>query len=343
MEENIWIPSTDLSNLEVYKGFEFDQISTDLFGNSRSETNSVGAINPGSNEHKPNTMDMTRYGTDWYDPSPASSDPNVLSAGTSEELVKALANAGEGDIIELTSDHYEIDASLAITKNLTIQSADTVNKSTISFIGETETPAFEMNPKGQLILRSVILRGTGENYAFASLRENMSSLYNLKVIDSEISDFDHVLKAYKYSFSEHIRFQSTIIKDCKNGLDLSGEDDNRGEYNAENLSVINCRFENVDENVVNYYRGGYDESTVGGNLLIHGSEFKQCGKKEKSGVLINTYGIINVDISENEFQNNPVKLVAVLWGAKNNTHSDNRMDNSGEIVVEQNLPQKLMY
>ena len=99
----------------------------------------------------------------------------------------------------------------------------------------------------------------------------------------------------------------------------------------------------VSKNVIDYYRGGYDESTIGGNLLVTNSTFTNCGAKEENGILINTRGIINVDISKNEFQNNPVKLVALLWGAKNNSHSENQISNSGEIRVEENLKMKLMY
>ena len=232
---------------------------------------------------------------------------------------------------------------LKINKKLSIQSADTVNKSTISYIGAAETPAFEMNPKGQLILKSVLLQGSGENYAFASLKENMSSLYNLEVKDTEISHFDFVLKAYKHSFSEYIKFQSTVIKNCKNGLELSGEDDDRGEYNAENIYLLDSRFDRVNQNVIDYYRGGYDESTVGGNLVVKGCTFINSGASEKSGILINTYGIINVNMANNHFVNNPVDLVARLWGAKNNSESDNTVENSGRIITEQNLPLKLMY
>jgi poly(beta-D-mannuronate) lyase len=171
----------------------------------------------------------------------------------------------------------------------------------------------------------------------------MSSLYNLTVQNCEISNFDYVLKAYKYSFSEYIKFKSTGIKNCNNGLELSAENDDRGEYNAENIFIIDCRFEGVDQNVIDYYRGGYDESTVGGNLLIEGSTFTNCGSNGKNDILINTYGIINVEISNNTFVDNQVQLVARLWGAKNNIASDNTIRNSGEIITEQNLPLKLMY
>jgi len=342
LEENIWIPSTDLREIEVHNGFEFDQITKDVLGNSRTKNNSIGAIN-GTNLQPANIMDLSKYGPNWYDSTLTKGDSKTHQASTSKELTEAIKIANNGDIVELTSDQYEITTPLKINKHLTIQSAKTTNKPTISYTGSTGTPAFEMNPKGQLTLRLVVLQGTGDNYAFASLKENMSSLYNLTVKNVDISNFDVVLKAYKYSFSEYIQFESTTIKHCNNGLDLSSEDDDRGEYNAENLYILNCHFEKIDQNVINYYRGGYDESTVGGNLVVKESTFTKSGDKDKTNILLNTYGIINVKLSGNIFQDNKVKLVVRLWGAKNNSAANNTIENSGEIITEQNLPLKLMY
>lgn len=342
LEKNIWVPSSDLSEIAPYYGFEFDQIDKDIFGNDRSVNNSIGAAIPKSSQSS-NIMDQSKYGPDWYNPSPGEADAETHIVGTSDELNAAVERAKNGDIIELTADIYAIELPLKIDKKLTIQSADSVNKSTISYTGSSGTPAFEMNPKGDLTLRSVRLEGNKKNYAFASLRENMSSLYNLKVNDSEISNFDFVLKTYKYSFAEYIKFKSTIIKNCNNGLELTGEVDDRGDYNAENLYIIDSQFDGVRKNVINYYRGGYDESTVGGNLVVKGCTFTNSGMDEENGVLLNTYGIINVKILENTFRNNKVKLIARLWGAKNNTESNNDIENSGKIISEQNLPLKLIY
>jgi len=343
LEENIFTPSNDLPDFELYNGFEFDQITKDLFGDERANKNDVGAI-AGTPAGKPNLMDVSQYGPDWY-PLKSAKDINakIHAVGSVSELETAVKKAKSGDTIILTTDRYELKSSLKIDKMLTLKFADTNKKATINFTGAAETPAFEMNPKGQLTLKNINLKGTNSQYAFASLQENMSSLYNLNVVDCEISDFDYVLKAYKYSFSEYIKFQSTSIKNCANGLELAAEDDDKGDYNAENIFIDNCRFEGVAKNVIDYYRGGYDESTVGGNLKVTNSSFTKCGSKEENGVLINTYGIINVNISENTFKNNKVKQVARLWGAKNNSHSDNVIENSGELIVEQNLPLKLMY
>ena len=160
---------------------------------------------------------------------------------------------------------------------------------------------------------------------------------------TEISNFDYVLKAYKYSFAEYIKFEGSAIRNCNNGLELSAEDDDKGDYNAENVFIVKTQFDAVRKNVIDYYRGGYDESTVGGTLVVKGCSFMNSGGAESNGILLNTYGIVNVDISGNTFRNNPVKLVARLWGAKNNTHSDNTIENSGRLIVEQNLPLKLLY
>ena len=312
IEEHIWIPPSSISDFEVHAGFDFEKITNDVFRNSRKDKNAIGATN-GSTINKLNLMDYDKYGPDWYDPNPAQTESKSYTANNVQELVNHLKSADDGDAIELTAKSLELQSSLKINKNITIQSAPSVEKTTISYKGPAGTPAFEMHPNGQLTLTSVALEGTGNNMAFASLTENMSSLYNLKVENCEISNFDHLLKAYKNSFSEYIEFKSTSIRDCKNGISLSSEDDDRGEYNVENLFIEDCKFERVHKSVINYYRGGYDESTVGGNLIIKGSTFTQSGKNEANSILINNYGIINVDISNNKFENNPVKMIARLW------------------------------
>lgn len=343
LEENVLVPTNNLPDFKLYNGFEFDQIKEDLFGNSRTNTNSVGAI-ANASVPKSNLMDVSKYGPDWYTLN-NSEDINAKThaVATSSELEKAVQDAQSSDTIILTAERYEMKSPLKIDKKLTIKSADANNNVNIVYKGAAETPVFEMNPKGELLLISVALEGNGENYAFAPLKENMSSLYNLEVRNSEISNFEYVLRGYKYSFSEYIKMKSTLIKNCDNGLELSAEDDGLGEYNAENIVIADCRFDNIGKNIIDYYRGGYDESTVGGNLVVTSSTFTQCGAGEEDGILINTYGIINVNISGNKFIDNKVKFVARLWGAKNNTHSDNNIEKSGALIVEQNLPLKLMY
>jgi len=84
-----------------------------------------------------------------------------------------------------------------------------------------------------------------------------------------------VLKVYKESFAERITFKNTSISNCENGIELSEETNDKGDYNTEYLTINNCNFNNIKANVIDYYRGGYDESTIGGNLLVSNSTFQK--------------------------------------------------------------------
>ena len=342
IEDDIWAPAKSVAGVDIYEGFEFDQFNQDLFGASRSENNSIGAI-VGMPRLKPSIMDRSKYGTDWFAADQSSGVSVTHTVKTSMDLEKAISKANDGDVIELAKGNYNIMSSLKIDKRLTIKSEKSDSKVKLNYMGDSNTALFEMNPKGNLSINGLVLNGEKSHNAFASLKENMSSLYNLDVFNCRIEGFNYILKAYKYSFSEYINFRSTSFKNCSNGIELSEEVEDKGEYNAENITIVDCSFENIDQNVIDYYRGGYDESTVGGNLILKNSKFSNCGKNEKSKILLSTYGIINVDISDNMFRDNDVELVVRLWGAKNNTHSNNSIKNSGKIVVEENLKLNLLY
>ncbi len=339
--ESIFVPS-NLPELEVFNGFDFSTIEKDLFGNERKDKNSIGAV-AGSLTTDPMILDKKKYGPDWF----SNEKPEVVaethSASKAADISTKLAAAKDGDIIELAAGTYEVNNSLLINKKITIRSADPNNKANIVYSGASNSPAFEMNPYGNLNLENIVLSGKGSQYAFATLKKNMSSLYNLTVTNCEISNFQYVLKAYKESMADEIVFTKTSLKDCANGIELSEETNDKGDYNVEFLTINDCQFDNIKSNVIDYYRGGYDESTIGGNLLVQNSTFTNCGAQESNGILLNTRGIINVNIANNTFKNNRVKLVALLWGAKNNSHSENEVSNSGKILVQENLKLKLMY
>ena len=343
VNEYLFAPTGVPADTEIYAGFDFETIEKDLFGNARTaDNNSIGAINQ-SNLSDPNVLEKSKYGPSWFSNEKATSEPQTIAVSAEGELATKIETASDGDIIALAAGVYNINTSLIINKKITIQSESPENKAQIIYSGAANTPAFEMQPKGNLIVKDMILTGKNDQYAFSNLKENMSSLYNLSVSNSEISDFNYVLKAYKETFADAITFTNSTLKNCQNGIELSAETNDKGDYNVEFLTIDNCQFDNIQKNVIDYYRGGYDESTIGGNLLLTNSTFTNCGAQEENGILLNTRGIINVDISKNTFKNNRVKLVALLWGAKNNSHSDNEVVSSGKIVVQDNLELSLIY
>ncbi len=342
VNDYLFTPTKIEKDATVYSGFDFEKIDKDLMGNARTDkSNAVGAMNQ-TITSDPQILNKEKYGPSWFTNEKPAAAPQTLTASATD-LVAKIAQANDGDIIALTDGVYNLTEPIIINKKITIQSKDAANKAQIVYAGAAQTPAFEMHPKGNLTLQQVNLSGNNKVYAFASLQENMSSLYNLSIADVEISNFDYVLKAYKETFADAITVSNSVLKNCQNGIELSAETNDKGDYNVEFLTIDNCQFEHIKKNVIDYYRGGYDESTIGGNLLVTNSTFTNCGGQEENGILLNTRGIINVDISKNTFKDNPVKLIALLWGAKNNQHSANEIVNSGKILVQENIALKLIY
>ncbi len=339
LTDNIFIPVGIPDDFEAFNGFDFDTVETDLLGVSRKDDKSIGAIT-GKNVTKPNILDKSKYGASWYSNVVEAREPITHKVSEVEDLQTKINEASSGDIIALSEGTYIVNESLVINKSITIQSEGKVK---VVYAGAANTPLFSLQPYGKLTAHNVVLKGNNSNYAFASLKENMSNHFGLSVSECEISNFNYVLKAYKESFAERVTFENTSISDCENGIELSEEKNDKGDYNTEYLTINNCNFDNVKQNVVDYYRGGYDESTIGGNLLVSNSTFTNCGAKEKNRRLLNHNGIINVNITKNTFKNNPVQFVSILWGAKNNMESENTLSNSGQLKTEENLVMTLMY
>ena len=341
ISDNMYIPTGIPNDFEAFNGFDFNTIETDLLRVSRKDNNSIGAI-IGKDVFNPNILDKSKYGTTWFSNEVEARDPVIHTVTNTEELQTKINRASNGDVISLIKGVYNIDKSVVINKTLTIQSEPDA-KAQLIFSGASNTPLFSLQPKGKLTINNIVLKGNISNYAFASLKQNMSNHFGLTVSNSEISNFNYVLKAYKESFAERITFENTTISNCENGIELSEEKNDKGDYNTEYLTINNCNFNTIKANVIDYYRGGYDESTIGGNLLLTNSTFINCGAKEKNKRLLNHNGIVNVNITKNTFKNNPVQFVSILWGAKNNVESDNNLMNSGQIKTEENLVMTMMY
>jgi len=336
----LYVPTANQS--DVFSGFDFETIQKDLFGKTRENANAIGAIEFPVDKSK-GQINKNDFGAGWFSDENEKPVSKTITVRSEKELIEAISKAKSGTTIELKKGIYNLDQPLVIDKRIAIRSKDKKQSATIVYSGQTNTPSFLMTPNGNLTVDDVVLRGGNTQHAFATKEKEMTSAYNLKVKNTDISGFDFVLKAYKDSFADTISIDHSIIKNCKNGISLASETDDFGEYNAEFVYLTNTKFEAVQNAVLDYYRGGYDESTIGGNLVFENNTVSNCGATEISGVLLKTRGIIQVAISNNRFSNNAIKFIAVLWGEKGQEPKNNNVQNSGEFKTEQNLKLKMMY
>ena len=323
----------------MYNGFGFDQIDEDLFGNKREDLNRIGAISNVNDVSE--LLDKSNYGTSWFNANPSKPETKIIKVSNTLQLTRAIQNSNGGDTIELASGNYEIEEVYAFAKAITLLANSNGDKPILTF--KNTTKGFELRPRAKLKLKNIILRGTTATDAFATLDKNMGQSYELWLDNVEIEGFKSILETSKASFADTIAIKNSIIKNTRRGIQLNKETNDKGDYNAGFVFIEDTSFENIGMNVLDYYRGGYDESTIGGNLLIKGNTFNNCGAQEKSNILLKTRGIVNVRLEDNTFRNNPVKTVVVLWGEKGQRPVNNIVVNSGEIKVVQNLKLKLVY
>ncbi|WP_299837673.1 chondroitinase-B domain-containing protein [uncultured Tenacibaculum sp.] len=334
-----WLQIPENLNTKAYDGFDFNRnITHDLFGNLR-QGNSIGAIS--AKENATGKINIKEYGTDWYNSQDENLEVTEIEVANTEELKSAIEKAIDGTVISLTAKAYEIKENIAIKNDIKITSKNTSEKSKLVF--KTGALGFVLHPKSYLKLNNVAVTGTNVQKAFTTLEKDMSFPYNLEIVDAEIKNFKTILEVSKGSFADEITIQNSVLKDCKTGILLNKETNDKGDYNVEFLTIENSTFSNIQNEVVNYYRGGYDESTIGGNLKLKNNSFTNCGKSDQEHILIKTRGIINMIFEGNTFKNNPVKYVTILWGAKGQKGVDNTIKNSGVLKVQENLSQKLIY
>ena len=257
-------------------------------------------------------------------------------------LEKAVKKAKEKTKLILASGDYLLDRSVVISDNISII-GEGAEKTIISFNPAAEKNSnylFRVESGARLSFENVNL--TAKNtaavkYAIVSPKEDTPGSYSIFVNRSIISDFTNaeggsVIKVSKGTFADTIKISNSILRNNFRGINLSSEKDDTGKYNSENVILENTVFIDFSQWVLNYYRGGNDESTVGGNLVVDHCIFTRTGTTEKDMVFQNK-GIVNVKITNSVFFDNPKVANPIRLNGKNNSIKNSVIYNSGEMKL----------
>jgi poly(beta-D-mannuronate) lyase len=260
--------------------------------------------------------------------------------GTLEAAVKkAKGNAK----FVLASGKYELERAIIIKGNITIEGENANDKPVVAVAsGLEKTPGyiFKSDSGSRLTVNNVVLSckdNAEAKYAFSSPSEDTPGSYSIYINNSEVSDFNNtdggaIFRAAKGTLADTIKVSNSTLKNCFRGFNLSYEKDDKGKYNAENIIFENSVFTNFSQWVLHYYRGGNDESTIGGNLQVNHCVFNKIGSKDKDLVL-QTKGIVNVTIQNTVFYDNPTVVNPLRLDGKNNSISNSVIYNSGEVKL----------
>ncbi len=292
------------------------------------------------------TKDMT--GVSWFPKTepiiPFQSGVKTSVSPKEGALYEAVQDAGAGDILVLKSGTYVVRKFLKLDKPLTIKAKGEVN---LSF---ERSALFEILDGGSLQIMGLNISGKDapDNAGNSVIRTSpyaMLENYRLEIKNTNFTDMDvnhsfNIISAAKGTFADNIVIENVAFQDVTGAiLKLDKESDDYGIYNAEYVTITNSRFDNVQGALVDYYRGGTDESTFGPHFTLIGSDLKNVGdgKRNKSKASIHLHGVQVTSMMGNTFENSQPFLINHTVGEPKTKIYDNVFINTqAPIVTELN-------
>ena len=297
-------------------------------------------------ELKVTTKDMT--GVSWYpktEPAIAFGSGKAISIEPGDRVLSAaIKEAQAGDTIVLSPGNYVAGKFLLVDKPLTFKG----NGSTkITFERST---LFEIRDGGSLQLQDLEISGDDSpDYAGNSVIRtspySMMENYRLDISGVKFTDLDtnhsfNILSAAKNTFADYITVRDSSFENVTGAVfKLDKEDDDYGIYNAEYLTISNTSFKNIGGDIVDYYRGGRDESTFGPHFSLTGSSFDNVGfdKRNSSKSSLLLHGVQVTDIANNTFTNSaPFVINHTVGEPKTKVKNNNFVKTSAPVVAELN-------
>jgi len=264
------------------------------------------------------TKEMT--GVSWYPKTepivPFQSGRTLNVTDAQGALFSAIKSAEAGDTVLLSPGNYVVSKFLKLGKPLTLKANGDVN---LSF---ERSALFEILDGGSLQIIGLNISGKDApdykgNAVIRTSPYAMLQNYRLEIIDTGFSDLDvnqsfNVISAAKGTFADNILIKNSSFETVSGAvLKLDTENDDYGIYNAEYLTIENSTFKDIEGALVDYYRGGRDESTFGPHFNMTGSELVNvgAGERNKSKASIHLHGVQVTNISGNSFENSASFLI----------------------------------
>lgn len=258
-------------------------------------------------------------GVSWY---PKPEHRSKFSGGVETQVqagqgafAAAVRDSAAGDTLILAAGDYTVERILEIKHPLTIKSAAGSSSVRIDY---QRGALFEIQDGGSLSLQGLSISGakTPDSTGNALVRTQRGSMLHnyellvddLNVVDLNVNNSFNFLTVAKSTFADRIEIRnSNFARITGDILKLDAENDDFGIYNSEYVIIENSSFDAVQGALVNYYRGGTDESTFGPHFMLTGSVLNQVGNgsRNKSGASILLHGLQVTDISNNRISKSP--------------------------------------
>ncbi len=229
----------------------------------------------------------------------------AVASGT-DTLLEAIRNSSSGDILVLENGGEYVMTKYALVDHPLTIMTEAGDKAAI--MSERQS-FFRIQNGGALMFKNVLFDGasspdqSGNNVITTTYAMNKN--YALVIEDCEVRDLDknhsfNFIKPAKYTFADSVVIVNSKFTNVTGSvLTLDMEVEDIGNYNAENVKIINSVFTDVKHEVANVYRGGTDESTFGPIMTVKDIEITNCGhgQRNNADAALRFHGVqkLNVD------------------------------------------------
>lgn len=291
-------------------------------------------------------------GAGWYLRPQPHPTPRVrtIEVATAEQLEAAVKEAEQGDVVVLAEGKYPLKESLRIAVSLTLRAAsEATNKPVVSFAGGKKSSLVVIADGGNLKVENIGFSGklaigtAGARHAITTA-EGMIEPYLLEVRGCEFYDFgestNFAVRGAQNTFSDSILIEDCYFHDISgNAVDFGAEREDIGRYNAENITIRRCRFENLLGLGINIYRGGSDESTGGPCVVVEACEFRNVCNRGR-GSALRAIGVQDLTVENCTFTDSgrggaSIRLDDTPW--EKIVVKGCRFSNSGRVVANRKL------
>lgn len=218
------------------------------------------------------------------------------------EAVYRQLEKNEPVIIYLTGKEYSLTRPFRIGHYVRFTG---VADSAISITTPGILSVFTIAGKGSLVIDNLAFEGQAVKAAhfISGDTAGSSDHYNLFVRNCTISNLRSAsfFHASKSMIADSIIIRSSSFINNRGGwLLMNEEKDDKGYYNAEKIVISNNYFDTQSGPLLDIYRGGNDESTLGPQLLFTGNTLTNCSAGN-GNALIRLTGVQYSNLFKNRF------------------------------------------
>jgi poly(beta-D-mannuronate) lyase len=262
----------------------------------------------------------------------------IVNCATAAEVYEQLER-NEPSVIKLTGKEYTLDRPFVITNTIRFTSD---KKKNILINTSNMQSVFIIGGNGNLSLHNMNINGNAvkATHFISNDSSGSSAHYNLNITNCSINDFSkengcqNLVYAYKYMVADSLVISNnTFLNNNCNTIMMVEEKDDKGYYNAEKIVIRHNSFTDENGTLLNIYRGGNDESTLGPALVFSHNKIINCNTPDFIP-LITLTGVQQSALFSNEFTgSNKTGILLRYHDTVRAAHllERNIMNNSGRI------------